>query len=160
MTTETTTYEITVEPTPESWTTTSIWENGKRVGEKPWLSRQAGYQAKIDGRAYQGLWSTDETKARKAAERAVARIEADDQVRPECQRVLATLTGDQADENFPLGQPLEAGDTVAIHGRGKIRVGIATKVGPKNVEVAFVTPASPDRVTRKTVRKDLVGRAR
>lgn len=114
-------HTITVEYVPER--REGSWHQG------------AHYEAKIDGRTGYGLNSwPSEVAARKAAERQVARWAADEAVRPACEAYYGRPA-----YFVERDLPVEVGFKVVIRSRGQMRRAIVTKVGRKNVEVAYVT---------------------
>lgn len=116
--------------------------------------RPERWEGRIDGRTFAGLTSTkSEEDARARTERAALREAEDRYLRPWAAWALADWQ--VTDHDVTLAN-LTPGMVVAFYGRGRDRLGVVIKVGRRNVEVAFTTPSSEGRVTRKAVPAHLV----
>jgi hypothetical protein len=124
-------YEITTELRPEEPHFAGEW-----------------WEANINGRTYHGLWGKTEADARAAAERAIARWEADDAIRAVAEDYYGRP--DPANVDDLLEWPLAPGARVVIYSRGYKRRAVVEKVGRKNVACVYVTRPG-GTLTRKAV---------
>lgn len=117
------------------------------------LSRAAHHESCVNGKTYYGFWGPDTPagikKATKSAHHSVDVRLADERDLKLCQKVCGYAEGALNTERLVnASTPLNT--KVAFYSRGKGRIGIVSKVGRTNVEVAYVTPSNPNRITRKT----------
>jgi len=129
------------------------------------------WEAAIDGRRFQGLTSDKNAQdAIARAKRAIDRCNADEAVYPSLQsyvgRVEVELGPAIKDEAgkwhkevistnlTPAGQ-VKVGDHVVTYTRGYWRRVVVSKIGRKNIEVAYVTSVG-GQITRKSVAQDSV----
>lgn len=83
----------------------------------------------------------------KAAKASIDRYEEDEALRPRLTRLVSE--GEQWEASRPpLTVPAEGyaevGDIARLYSRGKYRYGVVTKVGPKRVEIAYLTRGGLD----------------
>jgi hypothetical protein len=139
-----TTYEITVKFCPQEIHYTKVKQaDGTYVdSDKVSGGRSEHWESSINGKHYSELWGKTEAEARAAAERAVARCVADDKVRPLLFGWYGQPSEVEYSELATTPDPeveLKYGDQVVVYSRGAARKVIVTKVGRKNIEVAYVT---------------------
>jgi hypothetical protein len=79
-------------------------------------------------------------KAIAAAKKAIDRHLEDEAIRSE----LAGLAGAQFETRPASSRMPQVGDVAALFSRGSMRFGIVTAIGPKNIEIAYVTRAGLD----------------
>lgn len=120
------------------------------------------YDTTVDGRGFQGLTQVvkdgdhekPKAKVLASARRAIDGWIADDNIRPSLARIVRTVE-DPVGEGWSSAtteiKDLSVGLTVAAYSRGRVRVGLITKVGKTNAEFAYVTPSSPSTITRKSL---------
>jgi hypothetical protein len=79
-------------------------------------------------------------KAIAAAKKAIDRHLEDEAIRSE----LAGLAGAQFETRPASSRMPQVGDVAALFSRGSMRFGIVTAIGPKNIEIAYVTRGGLD----------------
>lgn len=119
-----------------------------------WAATDVGYSAHLSS----GTTASDETPspkrvaaAVKAAKAVIDRHDEDEALRPRLTRLVSE--GEQWEAACrPLTVPAEGyaevGDIARLYSRGKYRYGVVTKVGPKRVEIAYVTRGGLDGEAR------------
>lgn len=130
------------------------WTDGTRVTHHEVEAWEIWYSLTNGKQTYNGRSRESADKALKAAKRSIDRQDADEAIYPSLQTYIGRVDILDVDRVSYALDP-QVGDRVVGYSRGYYRRGIVAKVGPKNIEIAYVT-ARNGVMTRKAVARDKV----